>query len=116
MGLHWNLSLGKCKWLTAQSRADPQRRLRDTCTAFTNMRKILICPDPIFYLQAALFSDDSLVIDQQRANLNVLQRASLEGELAEISWCVTSHLEAHATSWNAEAVQQLLQHLSSSAT
>lgn len=80
------------------------------------MCKILICPDPIFYLQAALFTDDSLVIDQQRANLNVLQRASLEGGLAEISWCVTSHLEAHAASWSGEAVQQLLQHLSSSAT
>jgi len=40
MGLHWNLSLGKCKWLTAQSRADPKRRLQDTCTAFTNMRTL----------------------------------------------------------------------------
>jgi hypothetical protein len=72
----------------------------------------LLLKNSIFVLS---LSDESLVMDRQRAKLNVLQRASLEGGLADISWYVTSHLEAHSDGWNSNGVQQLLHLIGSTA-
>lgn len=54
-------------------------------------------------------------MDRHRANMNVLQKASLEGSQADIAWYVKSYLEAHEDSWDTEGVQELLQLLRSDA-